>query len=138
MADWKPHLNYNNNPSYHAYAYGLLYQNGFDPHFGGDGMMTQAMADFAAPTPTYPVALAGNAMQASPPDSPEELADGAHYRYQSSEFNYFKGNTDEQVVFSTLGQVPVDQQPHEAKQTGSDTASDCEAYISPGINTANC
>lgn len=137
MADWKTHLNYNHNPSYHAYAYGLLYPNGFDQRFdGGGAAVTNARADLAGPTPIYQAAAAaaaGKAQGACPPDSPEEQADSGQYLYESSEFYYPGEKTGGQVVFNKQRQAPVDQRPHEARQTGSDTASDCEAYISPGI-----
>lgn len=135
MADWKSHLTYNHNPSYHAYTYGLVYPNGFDQNLCGDAEVTNARSNLARPTPVYQTADVAKAQQESPPDSPEEHTGSGQYHYQNSEFNYLGENTAEQSIFSKQQHASVDQRPHEARQTGSDTASDCENYISPGIGT---
>lgn len=133
MADWKPHLPYNHNPSYHAYAYGLLYPNGFDQNLE----VANARGNLAAPTPAYRAAEVAPAPGGSPPDSPEEHTGSGHYQYQASEFSYLRENTGEQLLFSKQHLSVVGPGAHEARQTGSDTASDSEAYISPGIENGN-
>lgn len=138
MADWKSHLTYNHGPSYHAYAYGLLYPNGFEQNLGGGGDAgpANARSNLAAPTPVYRAADVVKA-QESPPDSPEEHTRSGQYQYSSPDFSYLRENAAEQVIFNKQRQASVGQQPHEARQTGSDTASDSDTYISPGNDAVN-
>lgn len=130
MADWKSHLTYNHPPAYHAYAYGILYANGFDQNLDGDVGVTNARSNRARPTAVYQTGDVVKALEESPPDSPEEHTGPGPFHYQGSEFNYA-----EQAIFNKQRLPSLDQRPHEARQTGSDTASDCETYISPGIET---
>lgn len=137
MADWKTHLNYNYAPAYHAYAYGLLYPHGFDQNHGGDAAgVTNVRGNLAAPTPAYQAASAVKAQEEeSPPHSPEEHAGNGQYHYPSSEFDYLGESTAERLIFKGQCQASVDERPKEARQAGSDTASDSETYISPGTET---
>lgn len=137
MADWKTHLNYNYTPAYHAYAYGLLYPHGFDQnHGGGDAGVTNVRGNLAGPTAAYQAASAVKAPEEeSPPHSPGEHAGNGQYHFQSSEFEYLGESTAERLIFKEQRQASVDERPKEARQAGSDTASDTETYISPGIET---
>lgn len=137
MADWKTHLNYNYTPAYHAYAYGLLYPHGFDQNHGGNAAgVTNVRGNLAAPTPAYQAASAVRAQEEeSPPHSPEEHAGNVQYHYPSSVFEYLGASTAERLIFKGLCRASVDERPKEARQAGSDTASDSETYISPGIET---
>lgn len=135
MADWKTHLNYNYTPAYHAYAYGLLYPHGFDQnHGGGDAAaVTNVRGNLAGPTAAYQAASAVKASEEeSPPHSPGEHAGNGQYHFQSSEFEYLGESTAERLIFKEQRQASVDERPKEARQAGSDTASDTETYISPG------
>lgn len=137
MADWKTHLSYNYTPAYHAYAYGLMYPHGFDQNHGGDAAgATNVRGNLAGPTPAYQAAGAVKAQEGeSPPDSPEEHAGNGQYHYPSSEFMYLGESTAEGMIFNEQRQASADERPLAAMQAGSDTASDSETYISPGIET---
>lgn len=137
MGDWKTHLSCNYTSAYHAYAYGLLYPHGFDQNHGGDAAgATHARGNLAGPTPAYQAAGAGKSQEGdSTPDSPEEHAGNGQYHYPSFEFGYLGESAAEGMIFSERRQASVDERPLAAMQAGSDTASDSETYISPGIET---
>ncbi|KAM9774938.1 homeobox protein NANOG isoform 2-T2 [Syngnathus typhle] len=100
MADWKTHINYNYNASYHAYAYGLMYQSGHDQnHLHVTGWSEGGPSDLSNYTPgmtqVYYAAAAATAAataartrEESPPHSPEQRVANAHCHYQTSALVY--------------------------------------------------
>ncbi|KAK1885185.1 Sodium channel protein type 4 subunit alpha A [Dissostichus eleginoides] len=107
MADWKPQISYNYNPSYHAYAYGLVYQPGPEQNHGNTASwgeapgVTDLSNNNAGVSQAY-FTSTPRTREESPPGSPEQHAMSGHGHYQGSE-----------------------------AAGGSDTASDSEAHTSP-------
>lgn len=131
MADWKSHLNYDYT-AYHAYAYGIIYQNGFEPNHSDAAGVANARGDPAGPAPAFYAARSVEAQEESPPLSPEGHArtgpGTGQYHYQGAEID--------RLILEEQRRASVDERPQEARLTGSDTASDSDTYISPGTETA--
>ncbi|XP_037311975.2 homeobox protein NANOG [Pungitius pungitius] len=121
MADWKAQISYNYNPSYHAYAYGLVYQSGPEPNHGnpstwGEAGVTEWSNYNGGVTQAYYAAAAApRTREESPPHSPERQAVNGHGHYQAP--GVYIGDS-----------LP---RTHEASQAGSDSTSDSEAHASP-------
>ncbi|XP_051971279.1 homeobox protein NANOG [Xyrauchen texanus] len=107
MADWKMPVNYNFNPSYHAYAYGqpnLTWKEAAYTHTGG--VSTSFYSTQAA--------------QQSPPWSPENTA--------ASNYGHYPSHTQNGRLFLSYNKTEVDPKTKDAEQAGSDTPSDSEAH----------
>ncbi|XP_074478183.1 homeobox protein NANOG [Sebastes fasciatus] len=136
MTDWKAQISYNYNPSYHAYAYGLVYQPGPEQNHGnltgwGDaGVADLSHYNTAGVTQAYYTNRTQEVevvVEESPPRSPEQLAAVNHHvAYQSSSVVYLG---DSQQAGRLLLAEP--QREHEARRAGSDSTSDSEAHTSP-------
>nr|XP_040023388.1 homeobox protein NANOG [Gasterosteus aculeatus aculeatus] len=125
MADWKAQISYNYNPSYHAYAYGLVYQSGPEPNHGNPGGWGEAgVTDWSnynagVTQAYYAAAAAPRTREESPPHSPEQQAVNGHGHYQAT--GVYLGDPQ-------AGRLP---RTHDASQAGSDSTSDSEAHASP-------
>lgn len=119
MADWKIPVSYNFNPSYHAYAYGLMY-----PQVSEHGHPNLSWADAAyshsgGVTASY---YSAQTAQQSPPWSPENGGTSSYGNYPS--------HTQNGRLFLSYKTEP-DPKATEVEQAGSDTPSDSEAHT-PG------
>ncbi|KAI7792855.1 homeobox protein NANOG [Triplophysa rosa] len=114
MADWKMPLSYNFNPSYHAYAYGLVY-----PQASEHGHPNLSWAE-AAYTHTGGVTgsfYSTQTAQQSPPWSPEN----------ANNYGHFPGNTQNGRLIA-YNKTELDSKAKDAEQAESDTPSDSEAH----------
>lgn len=143
MADWKTHISYNYNPACHAYAYGLVYQPGPEQSHGnlagwGEAGVTDISGTTAGMTQAYyAVAAAARTREESPPRSPDEPAENDPCHYQGSGVVYLGDTTAGRLLLSEQHRATYDERAHEARRAGSDSTSDSEAYISPGIKYPN-
>lgn len=120
MADWKIPVSYNFNPSYHAYAYGLMY-----PQVSEHGHPNLSWADAAyshsgGVTASY---YSAQTAQQSPPWSPENSGTSSYGNYPS--------HTQNGRLFLSYNKTEPDPKATEVEQAGSDTPSDSEAHT-PG------
>ncbi|XP_016345524.1 homeobox protein Nkx-3.2-like [Sinocyclocheilus anshuiensis] len=117
MADWKMPVNYNFNPSYHAYAYGLVYPQ-VSEH--GHPNLSWAEAAYTHPGGVTTTYYSAQTAQQSPPWSPENGSASAYGHYPSHAQN---GR-----LFLSYSKTESDPKPKDAEQAGSDTPSDSEAH----------
>ncbi|XP_031706020.1 homeobox protein NANOG isoform X1 [Anarrhichthys ocellatus] len=137
MADWKAQISYNYNPSYHAYAYGLVYQPGPEQSHGnlttwGEAGVTDLSNYNAGVTQAY-YATTQRTREESPPHSPEQHAVSGHGHYQGSGVVYL-GDSQQagRLVLAGPHRAAVyDGRTQEARRAGSDSTSDSEAHTSP-------
>ncbi|XP_074549710.1 homeobox protein NANOG [Halichoeres trimaculatus] len=134
MADWKPQISYNYNPSYHAYAYSLVYQSRPEPKgfmnlstWGEQGDMSSYNPGVtqAYYTPT------NGGPEESPPCSPQDNAMSDRSPYQGSGVVYLGDTHAGRLLLSGQHQAAYNSREHETKRTGRDSTSDSEALISP-------
>ncbi|KAI9542790.1 hypothetical protein NQZ68_016093 [Dissostichus eleginoides] len=136
MADWKPQISYNYNPSYHAYAYGLVYQPGPEQNHGNTASwgeapgVTDLSNNNAGVSQAY-FTSTPRTREESPPGSPEQHAMSGHGHYQGSEAVYPGDSQAGRLLLAGPHRPAYDAQPHEVRRAGSDTASDSEAHTSP-------
>ncbi|NP_001091862.1 homeobox protein NANOG [Danio rerio] len=126
MADWKMPVSYNFNPSYHAYAYGLMY-----PQVSEHGVPNLSWPD-AAYTHSGGVTAGYFTAQTaqSPPWSPEN--GGA-----SSTYSQYPGHSQNGRLFLSYNKTEPDQKAKDAEQTSSDTPSDSEAHTPDSWSSAS-
>ncbi|XP_028822128.1 homeobox protein NANOG [Denticeps clupeoides] len=124
MADWKLPVSYNYNPSYHAYAYGLMYPPGSEQNRPGLNWAEAAYSHQVVAGGFYST----QAAHQSPPQSPEAAAPsgGAHY---PAPVLYFPDSAA-QDARSLLSQTrsPYRQLAKESERASSDNPSDSEAH----------
>ncbi|XP_071764982.1 homeobox protein NANOG [Centroberyx gerrardi] len=134
MADWKPQLSYNYNPSYHAYAYGLMYQAGHEQNHGnlagwGEAGVTE-LGNYN-PGVTQAYYTASRSREESPPQSPEQHAVNSHGHYQGSGVVYLGDTQAGRLLLSGSHRAAYDTREKETRRAGSDSTSDSEAHTSP-------
>ncbi|XP_077410461.1 homeobox protein NANOG [Vanacampus margaritifer] len=136
MADWKTPINYNS--SYHAYAYGLVYQSGHEQnHCHVTGWGEAGPPDFNNYTPgvaqVYYAAAAAAARthEESPPHSPEQFVTNGHCPYQGSGLVYLQESQAGRFLLTGPPRAAYDTPAEESKRAGSDSTSDSEAHASP-------
>ncbi|XP_010739920.3 homeobox protein NANOG [Larimichthys crocea] len=128
MADWKSQISYNYNPSYHAYAYGLVYQPGPEQNHGnmaswGEAGVTDLSNYNPGVTQAY-YATTARTREESPPHSPEQ-------HYQGTGVVYLGDNPGGRLLLAGPHRAAYDSREHEARRAGSDSTSDSEAHTSP-------
>lgn len=138
MADWKTHISYNYNPAYHAYAYGLMYQPGLEQNHGspaswGEAGVMDMSSNNSGVTQAYYAAAAARTREASPPGSPEQHTVNGHCHYQGSGVVYLGDTQAGRLLLAGPHRAVYDEHEHKARRAGSDSTSDSEAYVSPGI-----
>ncbi|XP_057680234.1 homeobox protein NANOG [Corythoichthys intestinalis] len=138
MAEWKTQINYDYNPSYHAFAYGLVYQSGHEQncHVAGWGETAAPEYNNYAPgmTQVYYAATASRTREASLPHSPEQHVANAHCRYQGSGLVYVEESQAGHLVLAGTPRATYDSPAETSRRTGgggSDSTSDSEAHASP-------
>ncbi|KAL7886744.1 hypothetical protein AOLI_G00044650 [Acnodon oligacanthus] len=129
MADWKMPVSYNYNPSYHAYAYGLIYPQGPEQTHPTMGWAEAAYGPAAGVTGSF---YSSQAPTQSPPGSPDCPTNNINGHYPSSVVYYAdsQSHTQNRRLFLSHNRVRYDQQAkdHDQAGTGSDTPSDSEAH----------
>lgn len=124
MADWKAQISYNYNPSYHAYAYSLMYQPGSEPgHSNSSSWAETGVTDLSNYTQAYYPPAAQMSPDQSPPESPEPQAYSGHSHCQGPGLVHL-GDTEASRL------LLVDQRDTESRRVGSDS-SDSEPHKSP-------
>lgn len=137
MADWKTQISYNYNPSYHAYAYGLVYQPAPEQNHGNLGCWGEAgVTDLnnynAGVTQAY-YATTARTREESPPGSPEQHAANGHHHYQGSAGVVYLGDSQAgRLLLARPHRAAYDTRPNGVRSAGSDSTSDSEAHTSPG------
>ncbi|XP_029313247.1 homeobox protein NANOG [Cottoperca gobio] len=138
MADWKAQISYNYNPSYHAYAYGLVYQPGPEQNHGnltrwGEAAGVTDLSNYnAGVTPAYyGTTAAARTREESPPGSPEQHAMNGPGHYQGSGVVYVGDTQAGRLLMAGPHRAAYDARAHEVRRTGSDTTSDSETHASP-------
>ncbi|XP_034027031.1 homeobox protein NANOG [Thalassophryne amazonica] len=135
MAEWKARISYNR--SYHAYAYGLMYQPGAEQSSGNpSGWVDGGVADMCDYTPgktqTYYPAANSKTHEESGPHVPDQGAVSGHRHYQSSGGLVYLGDPQSgRLVLTPPHRPAYDSRTNEARRTGSDSTSDSESHISP-------
>lgn len=137
MADWKAQISYNYNPSYHAYAYGLVYQPGPEQTNGnlsswGEASVMDLSAYKGGITQTYYAASAAKTRHESPPGSPEEHEASGHGPYRGSGVVYVGDAQAGRLLLAAPHQAHYDARANEVRRARSESASDSEAHASPG------
>ncbi|XP_070842559.1 homeobox protein NANOG [Chaetodon trifascialis] len=134
MADWKSQVSYNYSPTYHAYAYGLVYPPGPEKPHGnlpswGEAGVTDLSNYNGVPHAYY--AAAARTQEESPPGSPEQHAVNGHCHYQGSGVVYLGDAQAGRLLLAGPHRAAYDAGAHEARRDGSDSPSDSEAHTSP-------
>lgn len=137
MTDWKAQISYNYNPSYHAYAYGLVYQPGPEQNHGnlscwGEAGVTDLSSYNTGVTQAY-YATTARTLEESPPGSPEQHVVNGHHHYQGSGVVYIGDTQAGRLLLARQHRAAYDARENEARRAGSDSTSDSEAHTSPGI-----
>lgn len=139
MTDWKTQISYSYNPSYHAYAYGLMYQPGPDQNHGNQlGCWSEAaVTDMSSYNPGVTQAYcvtADRSREESPPGSPEQHAVSGHLHYQGSGLVYLGDTQASRVVLPRPHRTAAySAQDNEVGRARSDSTSDSESHTSPGM-----
>lgn len=134
MADWKTQISYNYNPSYHAYAYGLMYQPGPEQSSWGEaGVQDLSNYNAGMTQAYYAAATTARTREESPPRSPEQHAVNGHGHYQGSGVVYLGDTQAGRLLMAAPHLVAYNARTHEARRAGSDSTSDSEAHTSPGM-----
>ncbi|XP_070709355.1 homeobox protein NANOG [Pempheris klunzingeri] len=133
MADWKTQLSYNYNPSYHAYAYGLVYQPGPEQSHGGLASWGEAgdLSSYNTGVTQAYYATTARTQEESPPRSPEQHGGNGHCHYQGSGVVYLGDTQAGHLLLGGPHRAAYDARTHEARRAGSDSTSDSEAHTSP-------
>ncbi|XP_036410745.1 homeobox protein NANOG [Megalops cyprinoides] len=123
MADWKLPMAYNFNPSYHAYAYGLMY-----PHGPEQNHQNLSWAEAAYNHP----GVGGGYYSTPPPhQSPPRNSEDNHTansHFPSSVLYFGDSHTQNGRLFLSHHQPEFNQRPRESERASSDTPSDSEAH----------
>lgn len=117
MADWKMPLSYNFNPSYHAYAYGLMYPQASEHSHPNLSWAEAAYTHTNGVTGSF---YSSQAAQQSPPWSPENA--------NANNYGHYAGNTQNGQLFISYNKTELDSKAKDAEQAESDTPSDSEAH----------
>ncbi|KAJ8413237.1 hypothetical protein AAFF_G00092330 [Aldrovandia affinis] len=136
MADWKMSVSYNYNPSYHAYAYGLMYPQGPE----------QNRQNLGWPEAAYNHPAVGGAYYSTPPPPPQQQQqpqsppwnseDGQTSSHFPGSVLYFAdSHTQSGRLFLSHNRTPLNQRPTESERASSDTPSDSEAHTPAGPST---
>lgn len=137
MADWKIPVNYNYNPSYHAYAYGLMYQTGSEQNNSNLPGWAEAAYQTGANGGYYSNPQLAAPQQESPPRSPEHIAVN-NVHYPGPGVLYF-GDSHMQTgrLFLSHNRTELDERIKVEHVNSDPPTSDSEAHTSPGMCIAS-
>uniref|UniRef100_UPI0037E8EDA2 homeobox protein NANOG n=1 Tax=Semicossyphus pulcher TaxID=241346 RepID=UPI0037E8EDA2 len=133
MADWKSQISYNYNPSYHAYAYGLVYQPGPEQNHGNLSSWAEAedLSNYSSGVTQAYYASTARTREESPPHSPDEHAVSGHCHYQGSGVVYLGDTQAGRLLLAGPHRAAYDVREHDTKRAGCDSTSDSESHTSP-------
>ncbi|XDV47261.1 hypothetical protein PO909_016944 [Leuciscus waleckii] len=117
MADWKIPVSYNFNPSYHAYAYGLMYPQVSEHGHPNLNWAEAAYAQSGGVTASY---YSAQTTQQSPPWSPENG--------NTSNYGNYPSHTQNGRLFISYNKTEPEPKVKDAEQASSDTPSDTESH----------
>ncbi|XP_016099872.1 homeobox protein SAX-1-like isoform X1 [Sinocyclocheilus grahami] len=117
MADWKMPVSYNFNPSYHAYAYGLMYPQVSEHGQPNLSWTEAAYTHSGGVTATY---YSAQTAQQSPTWSPENGS--------ASSYGQCPSHAQNGRLFLSYNKTEPDPKAKDAEQAGSDAPSDSEAH----------
>ncbi|XP_012671640.1 homeobox protein NANOG [Clupea harengus] len=126
MADWKVPVSYNFNPSYHAYAYGLLYQAGSE--------QTHPNLNWTEATYNHPGVNGGyyqtQPPHQSPPASPGQVTSNSTAQYPGPMLYFSDTHTQSGRLFLSQNRniAHYEDQTKESERPSSDNPSDSEAH----------
>ncbi|KAK3551813.1 hypothetical protein QTP70_027239 [Hemibagrus guttatus] len=128
MADWKVPVSYNYSPSYHAYAYGLMYPQAPEQTHANMSWAEAAYGSSVGVTGGYYTSQPPSSQ--TPPGSPEYNNPSSEGPYPGSVVYYTdsKAHTQTGRLFLSHNRVQFDQTSKEQERAGSDTPSDSEAH----------
>ncbi|KAB5586575.1 hypothetical protein PHYPO_G00003300 [Pangasianodon hypophthalmus] len=128
MADWKVPVSYNYSPSYHAYAYGLMYPQTPEQTPANVSWAEAAYGSSVGVTGGYYTSQPPSSQ--TPPGSPEYNKPTSEGHYPGSVVYYAdsKAHTQTGRLFLSHNRVHFDQMSKEQERAGSDTPSDSEAH----------
>ncbi|XP_060950213.1 homeobox protein NANOG [Limanda limanda] len=139
MTDWKTQIGYKYNPSYHAYAYGLMYQPGPEQNHGNhtscwsdSGVTDLSGYNTGVPQAYYPSTTA-RARDESPPGSPpeEQSAVSGQRHYPGSGVVYLGDAQAGRLLQTRPHQAAYDDPRAErAGRVGSPSTSDSDSWSS--------
>ncbi|KAG5268899.1 hypothetical protein AALO_G00217690 [Alosa alosa] len=134
MADWKVPVSYNFNPSYHAYAYGLLYPPGSE--------QTHPNLNWTETTYNHPGVNGGyyqtQAPHQSPPGSPEQITSNSTAHYPGPMLYFSDTHTQSGRLFLSQNRSShYEDHTKESEQAGSDNPSDSEAHTPDSWSSAS-
>ncbi|XP_035268786.1 homeobox protein NANOG [Anguilla rostrata] len=128
MADWKLPVSYNYNPSYHAYAYGLMYPQGPEQNHQNLGWAEAAYNHHGVSGGYYSTPPPPQQQQHQSP--PRNLEDGhttsAHF--PGSVLYFADSHAQTGRLFLSHNRPLSSQRPTEIERASSDTPSDSEAH----------
>lgn len=132
MADWKVPVSYNYSPSYHAYAYGLMYPQPHEQAHPNMSWAEHAYGSSVGLTGGYYTSQPPSSSQ-TPPGSPDFTTPSSEAQYPGSVVYYAdsKGHTQTGRLFLSHNRVQFDHVSKEQERAGSDTPSDSEGHT-PG------
>ncbi|CAB1349676.1 unnamed protein product [Coregonus sp. 'balchen'] len=128
MADWKVPVSYN--PSYHAFAYGLMYQAGAEQNHPNFSSWAEATYNSGVSGSYYSQAQ----HHQSPPWSPEQNNAGTSNGHYPGSMVYLgdpHSHTQSGRLFISHNRAQHDPRTKETERPSSDTQSDSETHTSP-------
>ncbi|XP_034428154.1 homeobox protein NANOG [Hippoglossus hippoglossus] len=145
MTDWKTQIGYKYNPSYHAYAYGLVYQPGPEQNHGNHGNHMNPLSCWSdsgvtdlsnynagVPQAYYTATSTARAREESPPGSPEQQAASGQRHYQGPGVVHLGDAQAGRLLLARPHRAAYDDARAEGVgRVGSDSTSDSEAHTSP-------
>ncbi|XP_030625373.1 homeobox protein NANOG [Chanos chanos] len=135
MADWKLTVSYNYNPSYHAYAYGLMYPQGSEQTHQNLSWTEAVYNQSSGISGGY---YSSQPTQQSPPRSPEDVAqNNEHYPGSPLYFTDSQAHTQNGRLFISNNHSQYDQLTKETELPNSDTQSDSEAHTPDSWSSAS-
>ncbi|XP_060727258.1 homeobox protein NANOG [Tachysurus vachellii] len=129
MADWKVPVSYNYSPSYHAYAYGLMYPAAPEQTHSNVSWTEAAYGSSVGVTGGYYTSQQPPTAQ-TPPGSPEynTTSSEGHYGGPGGYYREPKARAHTGRLFLSNNRVEFDQVSKEQERAGSDTPSDSEVH----------
>ncbi|TSL82485.1 Homeobox protein NANOG [Bagarius yarrelli] len=128
MADWKVPMSYSYSPSYHAYAYGLMYPQAPEQTHANMSWTEAAYGSSVGVPAGYYTPQPPSSQ--TPPGSPGYSNPNSEGHYPGSVMYYTDSKTHTQNgrLFLSNNQAVFEQTSKEQERAGSDTPSDSEAH----------
>jgi len=133
MADWKAQVTYNYNPSYHTYAYGLVYQPAPEQNHGNPTGWAEAtdLSNYNGGVTQAYYATTARAREEPQLHIPEQHAVNGHGHYQGSGVVYLGETQTGRVLLTGSHLTAYDPRTNEIRQAEGESTSDSEVHTSP-------